>query len=42
MSDSEDISKEQKAAVDVKHATLNKKRAGVKSRVTITLKKLDE
>ena len=42
MSESEDISEEQKVAADVKHATLNKKRAGVKSRVTITLKKLDE
>ena len=42
MSDSEDISEGQKAAADVKHATLTKKRAGVKSRVTITFKKLDE
>ena len=39
MSDSEDISEGQKVAANVKHATLTKKRAGVKSRVTITLKK---
>ena len=42
MSDSEDNSKRQKAAADVKHATLTKKYAGVKSCVTITFKNLDE
>ena len=42
MSDSEDISEGQKVAADVKHAILTKKRAGVKSRVTITFKKLAE